>query len=89
MQGLGTLGGFKLKIEDRAALGYDALDRGHQGLHRGKARQRLNWADRSRNYQVNVPQLDVDLDRVKAKQLGVPVTDVFDTHADLPGLGCT
>src|SRR5690606_32860537 len=31
------------------------------------------------NYQINVPQLDVDLDRVKAKQLGVPVTDVFDT----------
>src|SRR5690606_23890151 len=31
------------------------------------------------NYQVNVPQLDVDLDRVKARQLGVPVTEVFDT----------
>ena len=26
-----------------------------------------------------MPQLDVDLDRVKAKQLGVPVTEVFDT----------
>ncbi|WP_350637093.1 efflux RND transporter permease subunit, partial [Pseudoalteromonas sp. GW168-MNA-CIBAN-0100] len=25
------------------------------------------------------PQLNVDLDRVKAKQLGVPVTDVFNT----------
>src|SRR3546814_2467178 len=32
-----------------------------------------------RSFQINVPQLDVDLDRVKAKQLGVPVTDVFDT----------
>ncbi|MCJ9712952.1 efflux RND transporter permease subunit, partial [Bordetella hinzii] len=31
------------------------------------------------SYQINVPQLDVDLDRVKAKQLGVPVTEVFDT----------
>jgi multidrug efflux pump len=39
------------------------------------------------SYQINVPQLDVDLDpdldldldRVKAKQLGVSVTDVFDT----------
>jgi multidrug efflux pump len=26
-----------------------------------------------------VPQLDADIDRAKAKQLGVPVTDVFDT----------
>ncbi|MCH5740352.1 efflux RND transporter permease subunit, partial [Salmonella enterica] len=31
------------------------------------------------SYEINVPQLDVDLDRVKAKQLGVPVTEVFDT----------
>ncbi|MET5116543.1 efflux RND transporter permease subunit, partial [Burkholderia pseudomallei] len=31
------------------------------------------------SYQINVPQLNVDLDRVKANQLGVNVTDVFDT----------
>src|SRR5207344_1539546 len=30
-------------------------------------------------YQVNVPQLYADIDRVKARQLGVSVTDVFDT----------
>ena len=26
VQGLGTIGGFKLQIEDRAGLGYEALD---------------------------------------------------------------
>jgi hypothetical protein len=31
------------------------------------------------SYQINVPQLDVDIDRTKAKQQGVAVTDVFDT----------
>jgi multidrug efflux pump subunit AcrB len=31
------------------------------------------------SYQVNVPQLDADIDRTKAKQLGVPLTDVFET----------
>ena len=31
------------------------------------------------SYQVNVPQLYADIDRTKARQLGVPVTDVFDT----------
>jgi multidrug efflux pump len=31
------------------------------------------------SFQINVPQLNVELDRVKAKQQGVPVTDVFDT----------
>ena len=31
------------------------------------------------SYQVNVPQLYADIDRTKARQLGVPMTDVFDT----------
>jgi multidrug efflux pump len=31
------------------------------------------------SWQVNVPQLYADIDRTKARQLGVPVTDVFDT----------
>ena len=31
------------------------------------------------SFQVNVPQLYADIDRTKARQLGVPVTDVFET----------
>jgi multidrug efflux pump len=31
------------------------------------------------SWQVNVPQLYADIDRTKARQLGVPVTDIFDT----------
>jgi len=31
------------------------------------------------SYQVNVPQLYADVDRTRARQLGVPVTEVFDT----------
>src|SRR5258706_2638912 len=31
------------------------------------------------SFQVNVPQLYADVDRTKARQLGVPVTEVFDT----------
>jgi multidrug efflux pump len=30
------------------------------------------------SYQVNVPQIYADIDRTKARQLGVPVTEVFD-----------
>ncbi|CAG9186153.1 efflux RND transporter permease subunit [Cupriavidus pampae] len=78
VQGLGTIGGFKMMIEDRQALGYDALfDATNAFL--GKARATPELAGLFSNYQINVPQLDVQLDRVKAKQLGVPVTDVFDT----------
>ncbi|OZI36836.1 multidrug efflux RND transporter permease subunit [Bordetella genomosp. 5] len=76
--GLGTLGGFKLQIEDRAALGYEALDQATQAFL-AKAAQTPELGPGFSNFQINVPQLDVDLDRVKAKQLGVPVTEVFDT----------
>ena len=31
------------------------------------------------SFQVNVPQLDADVDRVKAQPAGVPLTDVFET----------
>ena len=31
------------------------------------------------SFQVNVPQLYADVDRTKARQLGVPVADVFET----------
>ncbi|GAB1577398.1 efflux RND transporter permease subunit [Bordetella petrii] len=78
VMGLGTMGGFKLQIEDRAALGYAELDKATQAFL-AKARQTPELGPTFSNYQINVPQLDVDLDRVKAKQLGVPVTDVFDT----------
>jgi len=76
--GLGTLGGFKMQIEDRGALGYAELDRATQEfIKRAAAAPELGPTFSS--YQINVPQLNVDLDRTKAKQLGVPVTDVFDT----------
>ncbi|GIL03996.1 MAG: multidrug efflux RND transporter permease subunit [Betaproteobacteria bacterium] len=78
VQGLGTIGGFKLQIEDRGAAGYEALD-GAVKAFLAKAYQTPELAGLFTSYQINVPQLLADVDRVKAKQLGVSVTDVFDT----------
>ncbi|PND33578.1 multidrug efflux RND transporter permease subunit [Achromobacter sp. HZ01] len=78
VMGLGTLGGFKFQIEDRGAAGYAELDRA-KAAFLAKARQTPELGPAFSSYEINVPQLDVDLDRVKAKQLGVPVTEVFDT----------
>ena len=78
VQGLGTTGGFKLQIEDRASLGYAALDQAVKAFM-AKASQAPELAGLFTSYQVNVPQLYADIDRVKAQQLGVAVTDVFDT----------
>jgi multidrug efflux pump len=76
--GLGTLGGFKLQLEDRGSLGYDALAAAKAAFVK-KAAETPELSRTFSNYEINVPQLDVELDRVKAKQLGVSVKDVFDT----------
>ena len=78
VQGLGTIGGFKLQIEDRGGLGYDALDEATKAFL-AKASKAPELTGLFSSYQVNVPQLLADIDRTKARQLGVPVHDVFDT----------
>ena len=77
VQGLGTIGGFKLQVEDRGDLGYEALDAVMKQVV-AKARQNPALAGIFTSYEINVPQLYVDLDRTKARQLGVNVQDVFD-----------
>lgn len=78
VQGLGTTGGFKLQLEDRGSLGYEALD-GATKAFMAKAYQTPELAGLFSSLQVNVPQLYADIDRTRARQLGVAVTDVFDT----------
>jgi len=78
VMGLGTIGGFKLQIEDRAGRGYEALDEASKSFL-AKAAQAPELARMFSGLQVNVPQLYADIDRTKARQLGVAVTDVFDT----------
>src|SRR5436853_1612414 len=78
VMGLGTIGGFKLFIEDRADLGYDALYQTVQGMV-GKSYQTPGLGGVFSTFTVNVPQLDADIDRVKAKQQGVPLQNLFET----------
>ena len=78
VMGLGTLGGFKLQLQDRGSLGYAELDAAAQAFVAAAAKA-PELGPTFSSYQINVPQIDVDLDRARAKQLGVPITDVFDT----------
>ena len=78
VSGLGTLGGFKLMIEDRGALGYDALYKATQELQ-ARARKTPELAGVFSSFQINVPQLFADIDRDRAKQLDVPLTTIYQT----------
>ncbi|MBW8823398.1 MAG: multidrug efflux RND transporter permease subunit [Xanthomonadales bacterium] len=76
--GLGNGNGYQLFVEDRGGLGYGALQNAVQGLQ-GAVMQTPGMSYPITSYQANVPQLDAEVDRVKAKAQGVPLTELFDT----------
>ncbi|MCC5453102.1 efflux RND transporter permease subunit [Rheinheimera sp. UJ51] len=78
VQGLGTIGGFRLQIQDRANYGYEELYNVTMQVMM-KAWQTPELAGVFSSYQVNVPQLDLDIDRTKAKQQQVSLDTVFQT----------
>jgi multidrug efflux pump len=78
VNGLGTIGGFKMMIEDRGNLGYDELYKATQAMQM-KAWQTPELAGVFSSFQINVPQLFADVDRTKAKQLGVPLATIYQT----------
>ncbi|WP_374583789.1 efflux RND transporter permease subunit [Pseudoduganella sp.] len=78
VNGLGTTGGFKMMIEDRNNAGYDELYKTIQAIQM-KAWQDKRLAGVFSSFQINVPQLFADVDRAKAKQLGVPLQTIYQT----------
>lgn len=80
VRGMGALGGFRLQVEDRGNLGYDELYRQVQNVLT-KARQlpELDPKTVFSSFQVNVPQIAADVDREKAKTMGVSISDIFTT----------
>ena len=78
VQGLGTIGGFRLQVEDRNSLGFEELARQTDNLL-AKSRETPQLAGLFSSYQVNVPQVDAQVDREKAKSQGVALGDIFDT----------
>ncbi|HWY31344.1 MAG TPA: multidrug efflux RND transporter permease subunit [Candidatus Acidoferrum sp.] len=80
VNGLGTIGGFKLYVEDRAELGYDALYQSVQNIaNKTYMSPNLGLAGVFSTFTVNVPQLDADVNRLKAKTEGIPLANLFDT----------
>jgi multidrug efflux pump subunit AcrB len=78
VDGLGTTGGFKLIIEDRANLGLGDLQRySDRIVERGNSTPGLQGLFNSSR--ANTPWLYLDIDRTKCMTLGVPVNELFNT----------
>src|ERR1700739_1113682 len=80
VSGIGQAGGFKLQLLDRNSLGEQALAGAVGGtLGRVYGNPQSILTQVFSNYQINVPQLYADIDRTRAKQMGVSLTDIYDT----------
>jgi HAE1 family hydrophobic/amphiphilic exporter-1 len=78
--GLGTTGGFEFQIEDLTGRGSFALNDATQALIAEARKQpELNPQQLFSSFSTSTPQFKYDLDRTKAKLLGLNVPDVFNT----------
>src|SRR5438045_5130052 len=76
--GIGTGGGFTMRIQDRQGRGPELLAAANDELV-AAARKAPGLTQVFSPFTDNPPQLFVDLDRVKAQKLGVPIGNVNDT----------
>ena len=78
IRGLGVAGGFEMKIEDRGGVGLPELQSVVQEMI-SAANGQTSLSRVQSTFRSGVPQIYVDVDRVKAKSLGVPLDTIFGT----------
>jgi hydrophobe/amphiphile efflux-1 (HAE1) family protein len=78
VQGLGSAGGFKMMLEDRAGLGSDALVKAALTLV-AAANKDPTFAGVFTLFNAGSPSVYADIDRLKAEKVGLTPTDVFAT----------
>ncbi len=78
--GLGNANGLQLYVEDRGDLGYGELyTQTRAFIGAVNSTPGFDPMATFTSYQSNVPQLDASVDRTKVKELGLALTDVFNT----------
>ncbi len=76
--GLGTSGGFELQVEARGGATFENLVSAVDTLMK-YAGESKKITGLSSSLQAEIPQLYFDVDRDKAKFLGIPMSDIFST----------
>ncbi|EEZ87202.1 conserved hypothetical protein [Vibrio harveyi 1DA3] len=76
IQGLGSTGGFKLQIEDRGNKGFAQLFQ-QLNLVIQEASKRPELMGLYSTFRIQVPQMDINVDREQAMLQGIPLEEVF------------
>jgi len=82
--GIGTGGGFKMYVQDRAGRGPRRLEQAVTGVI-GRANQTPGLVQVFTLFNTATPRFYADIDRTKAEMLGVPITRFFDTLSTYMG----
>jgi HAE1 family hydrophobic/amphiphilic exporter-1 len=78
--GLGTTGGFEFEIEDLTGRGSFALNEATQAvINEARKQPELQAQQLFSSFSTSTPQFNYNLDRSKAKLLGLNLPDVFNT----------
>ena len=78
VDGLGSTGGFRLMVQDRGGAGFGALEEATRNLV-DAANDNRDLANVFTSFSSGTPQIYLDIDRVKAKTLNVPLSNIFST----------
>ena len=78
INGLGVAGGFQFQLEDRGGIGLQELNvMLEEIIQDGEAQSGMTGLNST--FRIDVPQLFAEVDRTKAKTLGIPLDEVFGT----------
>jgi hydrophobic/amphiphilic exporter-1 (mainly G- bacteria), HAE1 family len=89
IQGLGNFGGFEFHLQDRTGVGFNTIGEvlnkflGRAGAYPSAQSPQITGLRPTFN--ANTPQITVEVDRIRASQLQVPVEDIFETLQVLLG----
>jgi hydrophobic/amphiphilic exporter-1 (mainly G- bacteria), HAE1 family len=79
IQGLSQFGGFQFELQQTGAGSLEELENTmHQLIGAASQRKELQPQSLFATYSARTPQFQIDIDREKAKSLGVPFTEVAD-----------
>jgi len=78
ISGLGAAGGFQFQLQDRGAIGLVELDKMSQEIIADGGAQ-SGLTNLNTTFRADVPQLFAEVDRTKAKKLGISLNEVFGT----------
>ncbi len=78
VNGMGVVGGFKMELQDRSGAGLEALQ-ASAFQFMGEAAQEPGLRGVFTTFRASTPQLFLDVDRLKAKSMGVGLDSIFDT----------